>query len=531
MFLVFVAAAMLAAQEHTHRAPEPPADLKEASRRPPARREGIGSAHDAVGTASKEAQALYDRGLAYLHSYWWLEAARSFNQALAIDPALAIAHAALSIAYTELNAPDAARDAMARATSLHANAHDRRHIELRAAQMAAEAGGRWADAKAAEFRATIDKALATFPNDVELWLLRGLAESPDAAERGQGSTAASVRFYQKAQALAPGHFAAHHYLTHAYENTGRIQEALAEGAAYAKMAPAVPHARHMHGHDLRRVGRMEEAIAEFAAADALETTYFKTESLSVDSDWHYQHNLDLLATSYQHQGQMTKAEPLFRRSFAIASPLVQQELNKRAWPVFLLARGRAREALDAALVMAGHRASIVSAGGHIMVGEARLAMGEYQAAADEANAALRLMRASPLGAGMLADALQQLQGEFLLRTGQREKAKPMLEQVVGKLRAAPGPDAWAQALFSLESIARAARDANDWDLAAWAAAQMIDHDPNYAGSHFALALVAAHKRDGAAAADAAALVRRHWKNADADLAEWSALRRAVPTAR
>src|SRR4051794_351624 len=149
---------------------------------------------------------------------------------------------------------------------------------------------------------------------------------------------------------------------------------------------------------------------------------------------------------------MAKAEPRFRRSFAIASPLVQQELNKRAWPVFLLARGRAREALDAALAMIGHRASIVSASGHLMAGEARLAMGEYQAAADEANAALRLMRESPLGAGMLADPLQQLQGEFLLRTGKREKAKPMLEQVVRKLRAAPGPDAWAQALFSLESI-------------------------------------------------------------------------------
>jgi len=33
-----------------------------------------------------------------------------------------------------------------------------------------------------------------------------------------------------ALALAPGHFAAHHYLTHAYENTGRVARALAEGA-------------------------------------------------------------------------------------------------------------------------------------------------------------------------------------------------------------------------------------------------------------------------------------------------------------
>src|SRR5215470_14464876 len=61
-------------------------------------RKGIGTAHDAVATSSREAQAFYDQGLAYLHSYVWLEAARSFNQALRLDPNLAIAYAELSLA-------------------------------------------------------------------------------------------------------------------------------------------------------------------------------------------------------------------------------------------------------------------------------------------------------------------------------------------------------------------------------------------------------------------------------------------------
>ena len=75
--------------------------------------------------------------------------------------------------------------------------------------------------------------------------------------------------------------------------------------------------------------------------------------MPVEYDWHYQHNLDLLATSYQYVGQMAKAEALFKTSFAIPSSLVVQEFNKREWPVFLLARGRAKEALDAANVLAG----------------------------------------------------------------------------------------------------------------------------------------------------------------------------------
>src|SRR5882762_5826668 len=142
------------------------------AQRPVPLRTGIGSAHDAVGTTSKQAQAFYDQGLAYLHSYVWLEAARSFNQALRLDPKLAMAHAGLTIAYTELNAPGAARAALERAKALAAGAHDTRHVELRALQMAAEAAPQ-DTAKLATNRSALDAALKAFPEDEELWLQRG----------------------------------------------------------------------------------------------------------------------------------------------------------------------------------------------------------------------------------------------------------------------------------------------------------------------------------------------------------------------
>src|SRR5437899_6677780 len=104
----------------------------ELARRPVPLRSGIGAAHDDLTTRSKEAQAFYDQGLAYLHSYVWLEAARSFNAALHADPNLGLAHAQLWLAYTELNAPGPAREALERAAALapRATDHDRRHIEL-----------------------------------------------------------------------------------------------------------------------------------------------------------------------------------------------------------------------------------------------------------------------------------------------------------------------------------------------------------------------------------------------------------------
>ena len=512
--LVIATALAVLSQAHPH-SPPPVARpaLQELVNRPVPLRQGIGSAHDGVSTTSKPALAFYDQGLAYLHSFVWLEAARSFTEALRADPKLAMAHLGLSMAYVELNAPAAARAALDRAKALATSDHDRVHVAARGLQMAAEDAPR-DPAKLAAYRTALDQALTKFPDDVQLWLQRGQADSPDPAERGQGSAAGSVRFYEKALALAPGHFAAHHYLTHAGENSGRTSEALTHGAIYAKMAPAVPHARHMHGHSLRRAGRIDEAIDEFAAADALESAYFAAEKIPVDYDWHYQHNLDLLATSYQYNGQMAKAEALLKTSFAIPSQLLVQEFNKREWPVFLLARGRPREALDAAKVLAAHRSPVVSATGHVMAGHALLALGQFQASAEEANAALRLMRTAPDGAAMVATPLQVLQGEFFLRTGQKDKGRAALEEAAKKVRAPPGPDAWTQALFTLEAIARAAREAGDWDFAGWAARQMLEHDPNYAGSHLALALVAEHQGDARTAAAERALVQKFWRQAD-----------------
>src|SRR5262245_42877716 len=117
MILLLLAAVAWGQATHTHPSPPATPTILEIAQRPVALRTGIGAAHDAVGTSSKDAQAFYDQGLAFIHSYVWLEAARSFHQALRSDPSLAIAQARLSLVYTELNAPAAARDALTRATS------------------------------------------------------------------------------------------------------------------------------------------------------------------------------------------------------------------------------------------------------------------------------------------------------------------------------------------------------------------------------------------------------------------------------
>ena len=80
--------------------------------RPVTLRTGIGELHEKVSTHSPEAQSFYDQGLAYVHSYVWIEAARSFHQALRLDPNLAMAYLGLTDAFIGLQDVATARATM-----------------------------------------------------------------------------------------------------------------------------------------------------------------------------------------------------------------------------------------------------------------------------------------------------------------------------------------------------------------------------------------------------------------------------------
>jgi tetratricopeptide (TPR) repeat protein len=275
----------------------------------------------------------------------------------------------------------------------------------------------------------------------------------------------------------------------------------------------------MLGHELRRAGRVQEAIAEFEAADKLQRAYFASEKIAPELDWHHQHNLDLLAASYQYVGQMKKAETLLEQSFELPTNLLVQAVNKREWPAFLVSRNRAEEAYAAAQQMLKHPHPTVQAAGHIEAGHALLAMNRAGDAANASNAALRALKAAPDGQGLAVIALEAMQGEFRLRTADRDRGRQMMESAAKKWRSLPGPDAWTQALFRIEALARAAREVGDWTFAARLTQMMLEHDPNYAGTRYALGLLAQHDGNKETAAREFALAMKGWANADRDMPE------------
>jgi tetratricopeptide (TPR) repeat protein len=487
---------------------------REIIERPVLLRTGIGEVKHPTSTQSPEAQAFYEQGLAYLHSYVWLEAARSFNQALRLDPKLALAWVGLSRAYSGLSDSGAAASANERATELSKDVtpREKRWIEIRARQIEAMAA-RDDAAKRFGYVRAIDDALEYDPQDTELWTLRGNAEEPGAGGRGQQGGASSIVFYEEAIRRVPGHFGAHHYLIHSNENVGRFDEALKHGQVYSAAAPQVPHALHMYGHDLMKTGQMDKAIEIFGRARKLEHTYYDDEKILRDYDWHHTHNTALLALSHRHMGQVAEAQRLLEDAASVPQPYEGRASYFRSLVADLLvARGRYDEALEIAKRLTAGTAANSRNLGNAIAARALVAQGKT----DKARKHISELPGGVEGAGGGAIEVDLARGQFLLRTGQREAGNKILTAAMTRARRQRTPDGWIEGLFTVETVFHVARAAGDWDLARRASALLIEHDKAYGGSQFAAALVAdqdgRHAEAKAALADAARL----WKNADAD---------------
>jgi protein-disulfide isomerase/Tfp pilus assembly protein PilF len=482
-----------------------------------------------VTTSSTEAQAFYDQGLNYIASYVWIEAARSFQQALRLDPSLAAAYVGLCDVYVQLQDVPAARAALEKAQSLSSKITDaeRQRMEIRARFVEFLEDKQNLD-KFVAYRKAIYDALMANPLDPGLWILRGFADEGPGAGHGQTGDLDSIAFYQTALAVSPNNSAAHHYLAHSYENIGRTEEALNHSEAYLRISSSIPHAHHMRGHELRRAGRIEDAIEEFRKANELENAYYRAEHIPAEYDWHRPHNLTLLAMCYQLLGQMKIAEQLLRESFSLPAHGELAEFSHKQWPEFLLARGRAQEAYEQSQILTQSPSMMARFAGHTLMGRALVALNRV----DEAEKELALARdALVLVTATEADRLrpysETLRAEILLSQKKSAEGVALMKEIEDQLRASPGPDARSQALIQFDSIARRARETEEWALAGITAQGMIQQDPSYAGGYYALGLVAEHEGNSITAIRQFSVAEKLWSEADKELPELQIVRQKL----
>jgi tetratricopeptide (TPR) repeat protein len=467
--------------------------------RPIERRTDVGWVHQAITStsaspaASAKAQEFYDQGLTLLHHYVWLDAARSFHEALRADPDCAMCWMGLARAEQGAERGDATRAAIANAQRLapKATPRERVFIALRAQQIEAQdATGKEQAEKHQAYRDALDRALASYPDDAELWILRGNVEEPGPWGRGQYGGAASIAFYETALVRSPGHLGAHHYLVHSFENIAHPAEAAEHGRVYADSSPGVAHAQHMLGHVLPRLGRWEEALVQFRKADAIEEAYAKSVGLRPGDDWHHLHNLQLLGYTCLRLGRFDEAEAAFRRAFDTPARLPYRGTPQASLAEYDLLRGRLEEALAVSRALqTPTRTPATHAVAAVVEGETLLAMGktnDARACAERAKKILDTTRAElPDFQARYVEIfvrpyVDQLDTEIALRGDSPAAAESAILTVADALSTNPRFDAWGEGLFRLQRIAAEARRAGRTRLADDIEARMKKIDPDYA---------------------------------------------------
>jgi tetratricopeptide (TPR) repeat protein len=273
----------------------------------------LGTVHFAT-SCTPAAQKAFERGVALLHSFWYEEAQKDFEDVAKADPQCAIAHwgIAMSLWHQLWNRPDAATLAkglkqVKLGESLHAKTpRERAYI---AAIGAFYQNSDHADhqARASAYSDAMAKVHQDYPEDKEaavFYALSLLASEPDNdttfANRKKAAAVLEPLF-----ASDPDHPGVAHYLIHSYDKPQLAPLGLNAARRYAKIAPAAPHALHMPSHIFARLGLWQDDIESNLASIAATR---KTAAMHMGGEGHQFHAMDFLVYAYLQSGREQDAQ-------------------------------------------------------------------------------------------------------------------------------------------------------------------------------------------------------------------------------
>ncbi len=227
-------------------------------------------------SASGEAQAHFIRGVLFLHSFEFDDAADAFREAQEVDPDFAMAYwgEAMTFNHPLWGEWDdvAARAVLQRLGSTRERRRakapsERERMYLDAVEVL------WDDGAKAERDTAYSHAMAdltrAYPDDAEAKALYALSLM------GLSGTVRVVPTYMRAGAIAleilraqPEHPGAAHYVIHAFDDPTHAPIALPAARAYSKIAPDAAHAQHMTTHIFVAMGMWDEVVSQnIVAAD------------------------------------------------------------------------------------------------------------------------------------------------------------------------------------------------------------------------------------------------------------------------
>lgn len=294
---------------------------------------GQGTVHFPITTTNPKAQQFFDQGIAQLHSFWAIEAERSFRQAAELDPDAPMPQWGIAMVAAGDYRPrfqlDSYDKIFGRGNPLRATA--RATEAARKAEELAQAPGKATPLEKLYIASIVARRdpnsknpddgyiqglraiVAQYPDQVEAWtylalhLMRGF-DLPERTPRG--TTMEAVAILRDLLVKAPDHPGVHHYVIHAFEGSTFAKDAWPSCKRYAELVPNIPHALHMPGHIYSQTGRWEDAVNAFASAAVNERGYMQADRLY--GTGHHGHNVHFLATAYSFEGQYDKAKEAAR---------------------------------------------------------------------------------------------------------------------------------------------------------------------------------------------------------------------------
>ena len=259
-------------------------------------------------------QAEFERGVAMIHSYWFLIARRTFEGVLREDPNCAMAYwgIALDLLNNSLAVVPPRADADAAWAALE---------KARAVGAKTQRERDWIEALSAYFRdhdkLPVNVRLAAYNNAMEQLAQRytddyeaqafyalTLQASASPSDTTYANQLKSVAILEKLYDQNPQHPGVTHFIIHAYDYHPLAEKGIPAARRYATIAPAVPHARHMPSHIYSMVGLWEELIASNASALAIQPDYY--------------HAADFSVYAHLQLAQDAKAKALMEKSIATA---------------------------------------------------------------------------------------------------------------------------------------------------------------------------------------------------------------------
>jgi tetratricopeptide (TPR) repeat protein len=220
-------------------------------------------------SCSPLAQQSMQRGVAFLHSFWFTEAEKSFREALDRDPGCAIATwgiATVIIGNTFSVGPlpaDArrAQEAIDRGRAIGAKTQrERDYIEAIAAyydHFAERLNG----ARMRSLSDAFEALAARYPDDeTQIFDALYLVASQPLSDKTFARALKAATILEPQFAKHPDHPGVAHYLIHAYDFPALAKKGLPAALCYAGIAPDAYHALHMPSHIFTRVGAWKDSI-------------------------------------------------------------------------------------------------------------------------------------------------------------------------------------------------------------------------------------------------------------------------------